>query len=151
MREDPEQPVPAHHVPELASPLARTARGTAARRAYESERRDALFVDPLAALLAGADYVAWVKGQPADLGFWPVLRTRMIDDLPGEHLQQHDLRQIVLPGAGLDTRAYRLSWPAGTCLFELDQAELFSYKEPLLAHARAMPQCQRVPVPVNLA
>ena len=44
-------------------------------------------------------------------------------------------------GAGLDTRAFRLQWPAGTEVFEVDQPDVLSYKEDLLAGAH--PRCQR--------
>ena len=112
MSDDTDQHQPTHLTPDASNSLARTARGTAALRACESERSDALFVDPLAALLAGEEHVAWVKGRPGDPGFWPVLRTRFLDDLLGDCMRTSEIRQIVLIAAGLDTRAYRLTWPA---------------------------------------
>ncbi|GHO70043.1 S-adenosyl-L-methionine-dependent methyltransferase [Ktedonobacter sp. SOSP1-52] len=94
--------------------------------------------------------MAWVKGRPGDPGFWPVLRTRFLDDLLGDWMRATSIRQIVLLAAGLDTRAYRLAWPPEVRLFELDQEEIFSYKEPLLAQTHAIAQCQRTPLSVNL-
>jgi methyltransferase (TIGR00027 family) len=57
---------------------------------------------------------------------------------------------VVALAAGFDTRAYRLSWPPGTVLFELDQPELLAVKaDRLRAHSGAE-RCQRREVPVNL-
>jgi methyltransferase (TIGR00027 family) len=57
--------------------------------------------------------------------------------------------QVVLLGAGLDTRPYRLDLPARLDWFEVDRAELFAAKEPVLAEAR--PACRRHTVGVELA
>ncbi|MFL5592496.1 MAG: class I SAM-dependent methyltransferase [Ktedonobacteraceae bacterium] len=91
------------------NPLARTAISMPATRAVESKRRDALFVDPLAAPLAGERAVAWLERQSVVISFWPVIRTRFLDDLLGHWMQQTFIRQVVLLAAGLDTRAYRLT------------------------------------------
>lgn len=40
--------------------------------------------------------------------------------------------QLVLLGAGMDTRAYRLTMPEGVRVFEIDHAEAFAAKEELL-------------------
>jgi methyltransferase (TIGR00027 family) len=58
---------------------------------------------------------------------------------------------VVLLAAGLDTRAFRLSWPAGTRLFELDQSQVLDEKARILADAGAAPSCGRIPVGVDLA
>lgn len=42
------------------------------------------------------------------------------------------IRQVVLLASGLDTRPYRLRWPAGTTLYELDQSEVFDFKTQVL-------------------
>jgi methyltransferase (TIGR00027 family) len=126
--------------------LAGTAHYTAAVRARESERTDALFSDPWAALLAGEEGFAWEERLGPRSAIWPIVRTRFFDDL----LCERPLKQIVLPAAGLDTRAYRLAWPVGTRLFELDQPDVMDYKERILTQAQAIPQCQRVPLSVDL-
>src|SRR2546428_13862835 len=68
--------------------LAITAKWTAAARAHESARPDALFSDLWAALLAGEEGMAWLERQPHDAGLSPILRTRFLDDLICQCLQQ---------------------------------------------------------------
>jgi methyltransferase (TIGR00027 family) len=135
----------APHVQEsrLAA-VARTARWTAAARARESRRADRLFADPFAEALAGADGASLLRHFDtawAPNGGNPVLaiRTRWFDDfVSAAALTTH---QIVGLAAGLDTRAYRLNWPAGRTLFEVDQPAVLSYKEETLAATDGRPRC----------
>jgi methyltransferase (TIGR00027 family) len=53
--------------------------------------------------------------------------------------------------AGLDTRAYRLSWPAQVRVFELDQPEVLARKQEFLDSAGTQPGCARLPTGVDLA
>ena len=57
---------------------------------------------------------------------------------------------MVLLAAGLDTRAFRLSWPHGTTVFEADLPDLLEVKERVLADVGARPQCERIVVAVDL-
>lgn len=75
-----------------------------------------------------------------------VLRTRYFDD----ELLGSALPQVVIMAAGLDTRAFRLRWPPGTTLFELDLPELIEFKEDALRDQLAQPACERVVVPCDL-
>ncbi|WP_280457809.1 SAM-dependent methyltransferase [Nocardia carnea] len=61
-----------------------------------------------------------------------------------------DCPQIVLLGAGLDTRAFRLGLPPETAFFEVDLPELFDFKEPVLAAHGAHPACARRVVAADL-
>jgi methyltransferase (TIGR00027 family) len=60
------------------------------------------------------------------------------------------VRQVVLLAAGLDTRAFRLSWPAGTSVFELDQPQVFAHKEAVLEASGATATCDRRVVEADL-
>jgi methyltransferase (TIGR00027 family) len=60
------------------------------------------------------------------------------------------VRQFVLLAAGLDTRAYRLTWPAGVMLFEIDQPGVVACKEQVLAAAGAHPLCRRRAIGADL-
>jgi methyltransferase (TIGR00027 family) len=101
--------------------LGSTARWTAAARALESARADRLLNDPWAARLAGAEDLAWAANRPPD-GMTPmILRNRFFDDFLHRIARDNVLRQMVLMAAGLDTRAFRLEWPAGASIFKLDQ------------------------------
>jgi len=115
----------------------------AACRASESERVDALFVDPLAKYFAGAAR----EGLPEFLNAYTAVRTHFIDmELMDALTQKHAEAppnavvpdQIVLLGAGMDARMWRLppqegARPPAETLFELDQKEVLKAKETILA------------------
>jgi methyltransferase (TIGR00027 family) len=130
--------------------LAATARWAAAVRAMESAREDPLFSDPWAAALAGSEGAAWIQRRSPDSVIPMVLRTRFFDDFLLRIAREHAIRQVVLMAAGLDTRAFRLGWPARTRLFELDQPDVLSHKERVLQTAGARPTCKRTVVACNL-
>lgn len=130
--------------------LGSTARWTAAVRAQESMRADRLFDDPWAAALAGEEGMAWLRQRQPGAGLPMVLRTRYFDDFLTRLAFQEGLRQFVLIGAGLDTRAFRLSWPEGTRLIELDQPNVLRYKDEILAVAGARPACSRSVIEADL-
>lgn len=132
------------------SDLASTARWTAAVRALESERIDRLFSDPWAAALAGEEGSAWLAQRTADSVLPIVLRTRFFDDFLQRITSREAVRQIVMLAAGLDTRAFRLTWPAGTQIFELDQAAVLRHKEQVLNSTGAQPTCKRRLIEVDL-
>lgn len=136
--------------------LGATARWTAIARATENAREDRLFNDPFAAALAGeegADWLAKRTDSPFNTGPM-VIRTRFFDDFLQNATQPGDaprgIRQIVILAAGLDTRAYRLAWPAQTHLFELDQAPVLDYKAQVLQKVGAQPGCTREAIAADL-
>lgn len=88
---------------------------------------------------------------PWGAAFWShaVIRTRFFDDYLLD-ATAHGIRQVVLLGAGLDTRAYRLSWPRGVHVFELDPPEVLGFKETVLTERAAVPRCDRTVVPIDL-
>ncbi|SFW87805.1 Leucine carboxyl methyltransferase [Amycolatopsis australiensis] len=134
--------------------VSRTAVGVAALRAYESSRPDRLFDDPYAAAFAAAGHPALPATGRGDaqarLGmlFYPqvVIRTRFFDD----YLLGSGCPQVVLLAAGLDARAFRLAWPPGTRVFEIDLPEVLAFKDEVLAAHGASPACERVVVPADL-
>jgi len=130
--------------------LGATAHWTAAVRAKESVREDRLFYDPWAAALAGKEGEAWIEARSEDSVVPIALRTRFFDDALQRMVLQDAIRQVVLMAAGLDTRAFRLSWPQGTRLFELDQPPVLKYKERILHSAGAQPACERQTIEVDL-
>src|ERR1700758_5639530 len=54
------------------------------------------------------------------------------------------IRQVVIVAAGLDSRAYRLDWPSGTTVFEIDQPKVLEYKTATLNRAGAEPAAHRL-------
>jgi methyltransferase (TIGR00027 family) len=121
--------------------IGATAHWVAAARAIETRRPDALFEDPWAAALAGEDGARWAESRDAESLAPMIIRTRFFDDFLRRTTSEEGKAQVVLLGAGLDTRALRLQWPAGTAVFEVDLPDVLSYKEDLLASAH--PSCER--------
>jgi methyltransferase (TIGR00027 family) len=125
-----------------ANLLGATARWTAGVRALESLREDHLFTDPWAAALAGEMGQQWASNL-GPTGLTMVIRTRFFDDFLQGLSHQEASQQVVFLAPGLDTRAFRLDWSAQTNLYELDQPEVFAYKEPILNAAGAQAICER--------
>jgi methyltransferase (TIGR00027 family) len=142
--------------------VGKTALGVAIVRAQENSRSDRLFVDPYAAAFLAAAPGAFDAEQRASATgsgdkarwgsiFWShaVTRTRYFDDYLLD-AAGHGIRQVVLLAAGLDTRAYRLAWPAGVRLFELDLPEVLNFKQRVLDAQAAEPRCERGTIAVDL-
>ena len=138
--------------------VASTALFVAAVRARENERPDPLFKDALSGRLAGPEGLSWLARSEADPasryrkdGFpYLEVRTRYFDDWALAAVKESKARQLVLLGAGMDTRAFRLGWPGGFRIWEVDTRELFSLKEPRLRSAGASPRCERTVVEADL-
>ncbi len=130
--------------------LSATAYWTASVRARESERADALFNDPWAKTLAGEVGMSWIAAKTPESVIPIVLRTRYFDDYLQHVTGDLGIKQVVLVAAGLDTRAFRLNWPQGVRLFELDQPGVLIYKEGVLDKAGAPPTCERQVVGADL-
>jgi methyltransferase (TIGR00027 family) len=131
--------------------LGATACWTAAIRARENKKKDALIQDPWAEALAGEKGMAWIEERTEESVMPILLRTRYFDDFLQRIVSQQGIKQIVLMGAGMDTRAFRLSWPEKTHIFELDQSSVLQYKEQILQAAGAVPACQRRTIAVDLS
>jgi methyltransferase (TIGR00027 family) len=120
---------------------ADTAFWIAAVRARETQRPDRLFADPYAHDLAGqrgpAVMAASERASGGPNAFIPV-RVRWFDDLIAS--QAARVRQVVLLGAGLDTRAFRLDLPAGLGWYEVDRPEVLAAKRAALAGH--VPRCR---------
>ncbi|QLL09169.1 SAM-dependent methyltransferase [Mycobacterium vicinigordonae] len=130
--------------------VADTGLLVAAIRARESERPDRLFSDPFAARLAGDRgrelLAAALESAGEHSTTQIVVRTPFWDRALLDAAQR--IRQVVVLAAGMDARAYRLSWPDGTVVYELDRPEVLAEKSDLLAAEQ--PRCNRVSVGVDL-
>jgi methyltransferase (TIGR00027 family) len=126
---------------------------TAAARALETERDGGLLSDPWARALAGSkgfEILGALGPASADGPSLYVVRHRFFDDFLLELAAREGLRQVVLVAAGLDTRAFRLEWPPGTRVFEIDQRDVFAHKDAILDGSGARPLADRVVVPADL-
>ncbi|WP_333774050.1 class I SAM-dependent methyltransferase [Streptomyces sp. IBSBF 3136] len=137
-----------------------TAVGVARVRALETERENPLFRDPLAQAFAAAGGL-WPSSSPLPEGdeaarrrrlgiaLSIVIRTKFLDDLLRQACAS-GVRQVVLLGAGMDSRAFRMDWPEGTRLFEVDTAAPLDFKASVLRQERAVARCERITVAVDL-
>ena len=60
------------------------------------------------------------------------------------------IKQAVILASGLDSRAYRLAWPAGTVVYEVDQPQVIEFKSRTLAELGAAPTVDRRVVAIDL-
>jgi methyltransferase (TIGR00027 family) len=136
-----------------ADTLAATSHWVAAVRAQESKQANPLFNDPWAAALAGREGLEWLERRIADNNAdfrAVVIRTRFFDDFLLAKTAQYHIRQVVLVASGLDTRAFRLTWPEGTFLFELDRPQVLQFKDRVLSSAGVKPSCRHQAIGVDL-
>jgi methyltransferase (TIGR00027 family) len=132
--------------------VSRTAVWVAGLRADESARADRLFDDQFAGTFvsfAGGGVAPEPVAMPPGTSEFLAIRTRFYDDQAWAAVTA-GISQVVLLAAGLDCRAFRLDWPDGVRLFELDLPEIFSFKEPVLASVGAVARCTRVVVAADL-
>lgn len=114
-----------------------TSQWTAAARALESERSDALFNDPLARALAEPrGFELLDKYGGGGLVEFVAVRTRYLDDAITDAVSS-GIRQVVLIAAGMDTRAFRLDLPDDVTMYEVDHQALVDEKEKRLAQIGA--------------
>src|SRR6478735_4505161 len=77
------------------------------------------------------------------------VRTKFFDDF-FLSATNGGIRQAVILASGLDARAYRLAWPAGTTVYEIDQPEVIEFKTTTLAGLGADPTAKRRTVAMDL-
>jgi methyltransferase (TIGR00027 family) len=146
---------------DLATSVGATATMVAAQRALASD--ETLIDDPFAAPLVravGLDvYVRLVNGEipvDSDSEFDPhrmargmACRTRFYDQYFLDAAES-GIGQVVILASGLDARAYRLPWPAGTVVYEVDMPEVIEFKTLTLKELGAEPTAERRTVAVDL-
>ena len=129
--------------------ISDTARWVAMYRAMESERKDAIFRDPLARPLAGARGEEFLRAMPKARAYgWPmVVRTALFDELILGAVAGVDT--VLNLAAGLDARPYRLALPPSLKWIDVDLPAMIDYKRDLLA--RETPRCEVDFVALDLA
>src|SRR6476661_4893121 len=149
---------------DIASSVGATATMVAAARAIASREPDALIDDPFAEPLVravGLDFFTrLIDGEigTADddggaatqlLTNVMAVRTRFFDDF-FTGATAAGVNQAVILASGLDARAYRLPWPAGTVVYEIDQPKVIEFKNATMASIGAKPTAQRRAVSIDL-
>lgn len=153
---------------DITHSVGATALGVAAARAVETESDNPLISDPFARVFvdAAGNGIWSLYADPALLaegsGLEPDIRARlrlMIDFMATRtaffdefFLTAADtgVRQVMILASGLDSRAWRLPWPDGTVVYELDQPKVLEFKSATLRNHGAQPTAQLVNVPIDL-
>ena len=151
---------------DLASSVGATATLVAAGRAIASTDPRGLINDPFAAPLVravGIDFFTRMLDGQMDLSQFPnssperaqamidamAVRTKFFDDYFTDSTAA-GVRQAVILASGLDSRAFRLPWPDGTVVYELDQPDVIEFKTRTLAGIGAQPTATRRTIGIDL-
>lgn len=153
---------------EITESVGATALGVAAARAAENARADRLFDDPYAQLFIDAagegmwtmlsrgalpealtDVDPQLPERMQAMGDYTASRTVFFDEF-FRRAAGAGIRQAVILAAGLDARSWRLDWPQGTTVYELDQPKVLDFKTATLHAAGAHPRATLVNVAVDL-
>jgi methyltransferase (TIGR00027 family) len=153
---------------EITESVGATALGVAAARAAETESENPLIRDPFARVFldaAGEGVWNWYEAPelPAEVveaePELPLRMRAMVDYFASRtaffdtfflDTARAGIRQAVILAAGLDARSWRLPWPDGTTVYELDQPRVLEFKSATLQSHGAEPACNRIGVPVDL-
>jgi methyltransferase (TIGR00027 family) len=151
---------------DLASSVGVTATMVAAGRAMATRDARGLINDPFAEPLVRAvgvdlftkmldgelDLEAFENASPARMKAMAdgmAVRTKYFDDYFIDAVGA-GVRQAVILASGLDARAFRLPWPDGTVVYEIDQPRVIEFKTTTLAGIGAEPTATRRTVAVDL-
>jgi methyltransferase (TIGR00027 family) len=149
---------------DLASSVGATATMVAAARALASREPDRLINDPYAADLVravGVDFFTRLANGEIDMaevdngGIGDLMvnvmavRTKFFDDF-FTGAAAAGIRQAVILASGLDSRPYRLPWPDGTVVYEIDQPQVIEFKTQTMKSIGATPTAERRTVAIDL-
>lgn len=147
---------------DITTSVGSTALNVAAARALEAQKPDPLAVDPFAEVFcraAGDHWTDVLDGKAADHPLksdwgehfvnYQGARTRYFDDY-FRRAAGAGVRQVAILAAGLDSRAYRLAWPDGTIIFELDRPPVLEFKREVLTTHGVQPLAERREIAVDL-
>jgi methyltransferase (TIGR00027 family) len=143
---------------DIASSVGYTALLVAGWRAVHAVSPQALVRDEFAKYFIKASEDPYLASQLANPGSsedenaFPRLygvQTRFFDDF-FQAAGGTGIRQAVIVAAGLDSRAYRLEWPNGTTVFEIDQPKVLEFKARVLGEHGAVPKARRSEVAADL-
>lgn len=148
---------------DITTSVGSTALFVATARALEAQKPDPLVVDayaelfcravggPAADVLDGNDPDHPLKTPDFGQHFvnFQGARTKYFDEY-FRRAAEAGVRQVVILAAGLDSRAYRLDWPGGTTIFELDRPAVLDFKREVLGGHGAQPRAERREIAVDL-
>jgi methyltransferase (TIGR00027 family) len=140
---------------DIVDSVGATALGVAYARARESASAQPLFVDPHAQqFVDAAEAQGWnpslaMAGRFTRIAGYAAARTKWFDEF-FIAAGANGIDQAVILAAGLDARAWRLPWPSGSVVYELDQPLVLAFKAEVLEQHHAKPAARYVPVAIDL-
>jgi methyltransferase (TIGR00027 family) len=149
---------------DITESVGSTALSVAACRAVEAARAEPLIRDEHAQLLVSSAGPAWSRLADPRMDWcdeeltrrefesacdYQAVRTHLFDDHFASAAAA-GIRQVVILASGLDARAYRIDWPAGTFVYEIDQPKVLEYKLATLGGRGVTPRAAHRPVAVDL-
>jgi methyltransferase (TIGR00027 family) len=147
---------------DITTSVGATALFVAAARALEANKAAPLVVDPYAEVFCravGGEWADVLDGKAPDNKLmsefgahfvdYQAARTKYFDDY-FYAAADAGVRQIVIPAAGLDSRAYRLAWPDRTVVYELDQPQVLQFKRDVLERQGDAPTAERREIAIDL-
>ena len=148
---------------DITTSVGSTALFVATAPALEAQKPDPLAVDPYAEPFCRAVGGSWadvLDGKHPDHELksdefgqhfvnFQGARTRYFDEY-FRRTADAGVRRVVILAAGLDSRAYRLPWPDGTIIFELDRPQVLDFKREVLTAHGASPRAERREIAVDL-
>jgi methyltransferase (TIGR00027 family) len=149
---------------DLANSVGATATMVAAARAAATRSSQPVITDEFAEpLVRAVGLDVFTKVATGEIEFDDIEKAvgfpRMVDTFAARAKYFDDyfadatgagLRQVVIVASGLDARPYRLSWPAGTTVYEIDQPEVIEFKTTTLSAIGAVPAAQHRTVGIDL-
>ncbi|WP_431235269.1 class I SAM-dependent methyltransferase [Mycolicibacterium psychrotolerans] len=151
---------------DLTSSVGATATAVAAGRALATKDPRQLvndpFADPLVRAVGIDFFIKMIDGELDTSAFGDLApeRVQSMIDAMGSRAKFFDdyfiaatgtgIRQVVILASGLDARAYRLPWPSGTVVFEIDQPDVIAFKTGVFDDLGAQPPAQRHTVGIDL-
>lgn len=151
---------------DITTSVGSTALFVAAARALEAQKPEPLAADPYAEIFCravGGEWADMLDGKASGSRGRQLLETEFgghFVSFQGARTKYFDayfaaataagVRQVVILAAGLDSRAYRLPWPDGMVIFELDQPTVLDFKRDVLVEFGDAPRADRREVAVDL-
>jgi len=133
----------------VISNISDTARWVAVYRAMETERPDAIFRDPYARRLAGAQGEAIVNHvqRGRDMAWTMIVRTAVFDELILSVIER-GADMVINLAAGLDARPWRLTLPPALRWIDVDLPAMLQYKTDTLRDEK--PRCHYEAIAADL-
>jgi len=131
--------------------ISDTAKWVAVYRAMETKRPDAIFRDPFAERLAGAQGQAIVDSMKngRSMAWAMIVRTAVFDEIILERIRNGNVDVVVNLAAGLDARPWRMKLPPTLRWIDVDLPGILDHKTEIMKAEK--PVCEYEAIRLDLA